>query len=213
MNYRVQEIIQLCIPGLYLLSAILALCFMGDIDKLDAFLNSNYWMVVKEMSNIIVILLPFVGFVVGYLIEYIMAFFVRFLYLIGFPRACKFVLEQHWKLYMVQGIKEIKDYRTKYTNDAANEEFSKAKQRVNRDAVDIFREHSSLARNIWGAQGIIMLFCMFKFGLFHISFMLNIFLVMFFAIIWYHSCCVYAKYVFADYLKVLEKEKKQSSEK
>ena len=66
MNYRFQDIMKMIIPGLYLMAMILVLeisrsDFVIDISKL------------KDLSAIVVLLIPFVGFVVGYFVECIVS--------------------------------------------------------------------------------------------------------------------------------------------
>ena len=93
MSYRTQEILRMIIPGLYLIAMLLILILIGgewnvinDTDK------KTIVDVLKGASNVVVLLLPFLGFVAGYLIECIMSFGERLLYIIGMRRPSKVVL-------------------------------------------------------------------------------------------------------------------------
>lgn len=62
MNYRLQDIMKMIIPGLYLMALVLGyefLCSDFDIDTAK----------LKDLSAIVVLLIPFVGFVVGYFVS------------------------------------------------------------------------------------------------------------------------------------------------
>ena len=85
MNYRFQDIMKMIIPGLYLMAMILVL----EISRSDFVIDTSK---LKDLSAIVVLLIPFVGFVVGYFVECITAGLEHVLYALGFRRPSKNIL-------------------------------------------------------------------------------------------------------------------------
>ena len=135
MSYRTQEILRMIIPGLYLIAMLLILILIGgewnvinDTDK------KTIIDVLKGASNVVVLLLPFLGFVAGYLIECIMSFGERLLYIIGMRRPSKVVLIGS-NLYILGNLSDIRKelaIEGKITNSKAGEALQKAKQKIER---------------------------------------------------------------------------------
>lgn len=96
MKYeRIQEMFRYVTPGLYLLALILLMNF--DTIKGDELLQDA----ISKFSAIIIVLLPFVGFVAGYFIECIMTWVERFLYMIRISRPSRVVLNGKCSLYVI----------------------------------------------------------------------------------------------------------------
>lgn len=202
MNYRLQDIMKMIIPGLYLMALVLGyefLCSDFDIDTAK----------LKDLSAIVVLLIPFVGFVVGYFVECITAGLEHGWYALGGRRPSKNILEGS-SIYPVADIEKIK---TKHqisngsiTNDKANEALQAAKQSIpNREVVEPYRNNAALARNIFGAQLIFTVLLAVLLDTFYteVYWYLSLVVMLAFLGYWIHHNHVYVKYVLAEYAKSL----------
>ena len=202
MNYRLQDIMKMIIPGLYLMALVLEyefLCSDFDIDTAK----------LKDLSAIVVLLIPFVGFVVGYFVECITAGLEHGWYVLGGRRPSKNILEGS-SIYPVADIEKIK---TKHqisngsiTNDKANEALQAAKQSIpNKEVVEPYRNNAALARNIFGAQFIFTVLLAVLLDTFYteVYWYLSLVVLLAFLGYWVHHNHVYVKYVLAEYAKSL----------
>lgn len=202
MNYRLQDIMKMIIPGLYLMALVLGyefLCSDFDIDTAK----------LKDLSAIVVLLIPFVGFVVGYFVECITAGLEHGWYALGGRRPSKNILEGS-SIYPVADIEKI---MTKYqisngsiTNDKANEALQAAKQSIpNKEVVEPYRNNAALARNIFGAQLIFTVLLAVLLDAFYteVYWYLSLVVLLAFLGYWVHHNHVYVKYVLAEYAKSL----------
>ncbi len=149
MNYRLQDFIRYIIPGLYVVALICGwFYFFGDyqfdIDR------------VSSVSGIILVLIPFVGFVIGYFVETMMAIIEHLFYILGGRRPSKTVLMGSLKMYSVAGRDRILEHHkvkaNEITNIKAGEILQCAKQLIKRETVEAFRDNTVLSRNIFGGQ-------------------------------------------------------------
>ena len=202
MNYRLQDIMKMIIPGLYLMALVLGyefLCSDFDIDTAK----------LKDLSAIVVLLIPFVGFVVGYFVECITAGLEHGWYVLCGRRPSKNILEGS-SIYPVADIEKIK---TKHqisngsiTNDKANEALQAAKQSIpNKEVVEPYRNNAALARNIFGAQFIFTVLLAVLLDTFYteVYWYLSLVVLLAFLGYWVHHNHVYVKYVLAEYAKSL----------
>lgn len=201
MKYdRIQETFRYITPGLYLLALILVMNF--DAIKSDESLKDA----ISKFSAIIIVLLPFVGFVAGYFIECIMTWVERFLYLIGIPRPSSVVLNGRCSLYVISidARKAITDGE-KVDNKKANRYQQLAKQAVGeKDVVSRGYHQSIMARHILGAQLLGCIYYMaFAGGWSWCNLVYTLLIVLMVGFFWYHQTCVYMKYLFAEYGKTL----------
>ena len=201
MKYdRIQETFRYITPGFYLLALVFLMNF--DIFKSDELLKDA----ISKFSAIIIVLLPFVGFVVGYFIECIMTWVERFFYLIGIPRPSRIVLNGGWSLYVISDkARKAITNGEKVDNKKANRYQQLAKQAVGeKDVVSRGYQHSIMARHVLGAQLLGCIYYLFFAGGWswcHLIYAALIVLVV--GSFWYHQTCVYMKYLFAEYGKVL----------
>jgi hypothetical protein len=207
MSYRTQEILRMIIPGLYLIAMLLIIFLAGggwnEIDSNDQLTIID---VLKGASNVVVLLLPFLGFVAGYVIECIMAFGERLLYVVGVRRPSKVVL-MNSKIYVVSNLENIKKELAidgTITNVKAGNALQKAKQTIERQKVEMFHDTSIMARNIMGSQFLLVVFTAFYSGLFSMEFWGMTVMLLILGIYWYHRNCIYAKYVLSEYSKTLK---------
>ncbi len=199
MKYeRIQETFRYVTPGLYLLAMVLMMNF--DVIKSDESLQDT----TSKFSPIIIVLLPFVGFVAGYFIECIMTWVERCLYWIRIPRPSRIVLNGNNGLYVISD--EARSAITggeQVDNKKANRYQQLAKQAVGEnDVVSRGYHQSIMARHIFGAQLLGSIYYLafaggWSWG--HLFYAAVIVLVVGF--FWYHQTCVYMKYLFAEYGK------------
>ncbi len=207
MSYRTQEILRMIIPGLYLIAMLLILILIGgewnvinDTDK------KTIIDVLKGASNVVVLLLPFLGFVAGYLIECIMSFGERLLYIIGMRRPSKVVLIGS-NLYILGNLSDIRKelaIEGKITNSKAGEALQKAKQKIERQTVEMFHDTSIMARNIMGSQLILTVFAACYSGLLTHEFYGMLMMLLILSVYWYHRNCIYVKYVLSEFGKTIK---------
>ena len=201
MKYdRIQETFRYITPGLYLLALILVTNFdaiKNDEKLLDA---------ISNFSAIIIVLLPFVGFVVGYFIECIITWVERLLYLIQIPRPSRVVLNGKCSLYVVDDSARNRITRgEKVDNKKANCYQQIAKQAVGeKDIVSRGYHQSIMARHILGAQLLGCIYYLaFAGGWSWCNLIYAVLIVLVVGFFWYHQTCVYMKYLFAEYGKTL----------
>lgn len=201
MKYdRVQETFRFITPGLYLLALILVINFDTFI-KDEKLLNA-----IANFSSIIIVLLPFVGFVVGYFIECIMTWVERLLYWVHVPRPSKIVLNGRNSLYVISD-----EARNKIANGAnvdnkeANLYLQLAKQAIGGEDVVARGYHQSImARHILGAQLLGCIYYLaFAGGWSWCNLLYTVLIVLVVGLFWYHQTCVYMKYLFAEYGEAL----------
>lgn len=202
MKYdRIQEMFRYITPGLYFLALVLIVNF-DTISGSEQLRDS-----ITKFSAIIIVLLPFVGFVLGYFIECIMACLERFIYLVGIPRPSRVVLNGKNRLYFLSN--ETRESITKGTsvkNKEANSYQQIAKQMAGDKEVVIRCYYQSImARHILGAQLLASIYYLTMAGGWswcHFTWAMAILLLLTF--FWYHQTCVYMKYLFAEYGKTLK---------
>lgn len=201
MKYeRIQELFRYITPGLYLL----ALVLIANFEALCG--NDKLRDTIAKFSSIIILLLPFVGFVIGYFIECLMAWIERLLYWFGIPRPSKVVLNGKCSLYVVDNdiLKRVNKGSTVKNKDA-NKYQQIAKQMVGgKEVVLRYYYQSIMARHILGAQLLasIYYFCFkdrWTWTLLGCCVVIIALLIFF----WYHQTCVYMKYLMAEYGKFL----------
>lgn len=206
MSYRTQEILRMIIPGLYLIAMLLIIFLIGggwnEIAPND---QTTVIDVLKGASNVVVVLLPFIGFVAGYVIECIMALCERLLYSIGVRRPSKVVLGGS-KMYVLSNLENTKKtlgIEGKLNNGKAGEALQKAKQRIERSSVEMFHDASIMARNIMGSQFVLSVFTLFYCGFLSWEFCGIFVMLLILSVYWYHRNCIYVKYVLSEYGKTL----------
>ena len=209
MSYRTQEILRMIIPGLYLIAMMLILFIVGGGWNKIATKDQNTIIdVLKGASNVVVLLLPFIGFVAGYIIECIMSFFERLLYKCGLNRPSKVVLVG-CKMYFLNNLKDIKkqlNVREIYNNKEASKAFQKAKQTIQKQEVETFHDSSILARNIMRSQIILVIYTAIYIGPLSKKLGIMLVLLVILGLYWYHKNCIYVKYVLSEYYKTINKK-------
>ena len=201
MKYeRIQELFRYVTPGLYML----ALVLLVNFEMISV--NETLKDAIASFSAIIIVLLPFVGFVLGYFIECLMAWLERILYCLGIPRPSRIVLNGKCSWYVIAD--EVRRKITtgdKVKNKKANEIQQIAKQAVAKDEVVTRCYYESImARHILGAQLLASIYWLgFSGGWSWCHFVWTVVALSLLTFFWYHQTCVYMKYLFAEYGKTL----------
>ncbi len=150
MKYdRIQEMLRYITPGLFLMALILLIHFEELIE------DKTLLETVKGFEAIIIALMPFVGFVLGYLIECMMTWVERGLYCVRISRPSRKVLHGKSELYKLDEkyADAILDGELVNDNKTANKFQQIAKQEVgNNELVNRYYYQSIMARHILGAQ-------------------------------------------------------------
>lgn len=215
MNYRIQDFLNQIFPGLYLIGAIIAYLAIKENGLLDEVYIKN----IKELQDFIILLIPFIGYVVGYIIGCIMSFVEHKFYDWFGRRPSCFILKGD-EDYEVADIDLIRTTHQINNADKIDSKKSKkilqvAKQMINRDEVEQLRINSILARNITGSHFFFMVLvvilnwnnefsCPDK-----VLLLVSLVIILFLGRHWIHWNKVYVKYIFAKYAKVLENRRTQ----
>ena len=119
MNYRLQDIMKMIIPGLYLMAMIL----VYEISNSDFGIDISK---LKDLSAIVVLLVPFVGFVIGYFVECITAGLEHGWYALGLRRPSKNILRGSSR-YPVAEIDKVKMKHQIRSSSITNSSFASSK--------------------------------------------------------------------------------------
>lgn len=200
MKYdRIQETFRFITPGIYFLALVLLINF----DKIR--IDKSTQDVLSCLSSIIVLLIPFVGFVVGFFIECIMTWFEQLIYSLGISRPSRKVLHGTSELYKLDEKlrRAIVGENEVNTNKDSNEYQQIAKQYVGDDPVVLrFYHFSIMARHIFGAQLFASIYYLvFADGWSWLNMIGALFILLILFVFWYRQNCVYMKYLFAVYGK------------
>lgn len=202
MNYRLQDFIKYIIPGLY----IVFFAFIWNITSPKSHINTK---ALKDYTSIIILLIPFVGFVIGYFIECLMACIEHIFYFSGGRRPSYTILNKRCHLYIIAEDDRNKIFRQHKISDSSIDNKSSgkilqiAKQKINRENVENFRINSILSRNIFGSQTVLTIIYILIDQQFYINKLWYVSLIFsaIFLIYWIHHNHIYVKYVLAEYAK------------
>ena len=204
MTYKFSDILRMIIPGLYFITLSLGISVDIEIiriDKATPFLK----LLTSTFANVIVILLPFLGYIMGYIINICTSYMERLVYrrkimkrpsqiVLGFNEDYR--LKDVSKILAHYGINEVNE-------QTAHKAFLLAKEEITQsDRINTHFEQSTFARNIAGVQLLFTLIAfasMFFGGLYSlISFVISAVLCVICLYNWRRQSCVYAKYVFSE---------------
>lgn len=204
MTYKFSDILRMIIPGLYFITLCLGTSVDLEIIRIDE-ATPFFKLLTSTFANVIVILLPFLGYIVGYIINICSSYTERVVYrrkimkrpsqiVLGFNEDYR--LKDVSKILAHYGINEVNE-------QAAHKAFLLAKEEISQsDRINIHFEQSTFARNIAGVQllfTLIALASMFFGGLYSlISFVISAVLCVICLYNWRRQSCVYAKYVFSE---------------
>lgn len=204
MTYKFSDILRMIIPGLYFITLSLGISVDLEIIRIDEE-PPFFKLLTSTFANVIVILLPFLSYIVGYIINICSSYMERVVYrrkimkrpsqiVLGFNEDYR--LKDVSKILAHYGINEVNE-------QTAHKAFLLAKEEISQsDRINTHLEQSTFARNIAGVQllyTLIAFVSMFFGGLYSlISFVISAVLCVICLYNWRRQSCVYAKYVFSE---------------
>ena len=198
------------IPGLYFITLCLGVSVDLEIIRIDE-ATPFFKLLTSTFANVIVILLPFLGYIVGYIINICSSFMERFVYrrnILKRPSQIVLGFNEDYRLKDVSII--LEHYGINEVNEqTAHKAFLLAKEEISQsDRINTHLEQSIFARNIAGAQlvfTLVALVAIFFGGLYSlISFIISLLLFLLCLYNWRRQSCVYAKYIFSELEKEIE---------
>ncbi len=213
MEFRYNEIIIWLIPGLYLLCLVCLFVLSPFMDNIDF---QSCFELLKQLpdgvaTSATVFFIPFVSFVMGYLINYIASQGEYWLYCCKyFKRPSRIILEGKTRRYKIVDKKKLlmklgRGPYALYSNSEANDMLSKAKQSVDISSLDTYYFKSILGRNLLCAQVLFIVGLIFDYFLLRQSDLTIMTIsavagLLFFAS-WRRNCKIYVRHIFALYLR------------
>lgn len=209
MTYKFSDILRMIIPGLYFITLCLGICVDLRIIQIDE-ATPFFKLLTSTFANVVVMLLPFLGYIVGYVINICSSFMERFVYrrnILRRPSQIVLGFNEDYRLKNVS--KVLSHYNISEVNEqTSHKAFLLAKEEIAQsDRINTHFEQSTFARNIAGAQlvyTLVAFIAMFCGGLYSlISFIVSTVLSFICIYNWRRQSCVYAKYVFSELEKNL----------
>ena len=204
MTYKFSDILRMIIPGLYFITLCLGASVDLEIIRIDEE-TPFFKLLTSTFANVIVILLPFLGYIVGYIINICSSYMERLVYRIKkMKRPSQIVLGFNEDYRLKDVSKILAHYGINEVNEqTAHKAFLLAKEEISQsDRINTHFEQSTFARNIAGVQllfTLIALASMFFGGLYSlISFVISAVLCVICLYNWRRQSCIYAKYVFSE---------------
>lgn len=204
MTYKFSDILRMIIPGLYFITLSLGISVDLEIIRIDEE-PPFFKLLTSTFANVIVILLPFLGYIVGYIINICSSYMERLVYRIKkMKRPSQIVLGFNEDYRLKDVSKILAHYGINEVNEqTAHKAFLLAKEEISQsDRINTHFEQSTFARNIAGVQllyTLIAFVSMFFGGLYSlISFVISAVLCVICLYNWRRQSCVYAKYVFSE---------------
>lgn len=204
MTYKFSDILRMIIPGLYFITLCLGISVDLEIIRIDE-ATPLFKLLTSTFANVIVILLPFLGYIVGYIINICSSYIERVVYRIKIMKRPSQIVLGFNEDYRLKDVSKILAYYgiNEVNEQTAHKAFLLAKEEISQsDRINTHFEQSVFARNIAGVQllfTLIALASMFFGGLYSlISFVISAVLCVICLYNWRRQSCVYAKYVFSE---------------
>lgn len=212
MTYKFSDILRMIIPGLYFITLCLGISVDLEIIRIDE-ATSFFKLLTSTFANVIVILLPFLGYIVGYIINICSSYIERVVYRRKIMKRPSQIVLGFYEDYRLKDVSKIlAHYGINEVNEqTAHKAFLLAKEEISQsDRINTHFEQSVFARNIAGTQflfTVIALVAMSLGGFFSfIGFICSLLLFLLFFYNWRRQSCVYAKYVFSELEKKIVKK-------
>lgn len=204
MTYKFSDILRMIIPGLYFITLSLGISVDLEIIRIDEE-TPFFKLLTSTFANVIVILLPFLGYIVGYIINICSSYMERLVYRIKKMKRPSLIVLGFNEDYRLKDVSKIlAHYGINEVNEqTAHKAFLLAKEEISQsDRINTHFEQSTFARNIAGVQLLYTLiaFVSMFFGELYslISFVISAVLCVICLYNWRRQSCVYAKYVFSE---------------
>lgn len=201
MTYRWQEIIKILIPGFYLLFGI-GISVLINHNAFDKGIVET----VGKFSAILLVLLFFAAFVVGYINEIISGGLEYLMYHWGIPRPSRLILNNRFTRFQIVRNHELRNkfglLRNGFVdNGKAAKALVQAKQSINMDGCQEFYYQSVLSRNLFFVHLFTSIIMFFILGWSWILFVFTVSVGLLLYWQWWKMNLVYVKKIFSEYLK------------
>lgn len=201
MTYRWQEIIKILIPGFYLLFGI-GISVLINHNAFDKGIVET----VGKLSAILLVLLFFAAFVVGYINEIISGGLEYLMYHWGIPRPSRLILNNRFTRFQIVRNHELRNklglLRNGFVdNGKAAKALVQAKQSINMDGCQEFYYQSVLSRNLFFVHLFTSIIMFFILGWSWILFVFTVSVGLLLYWQWWKMNLVYVKKIFLEYLK------------
>lgn len=201
MTYRWQEIIKILIPGFYLLFGI-GISVLINHNAFDKGIVET----VGKFSAILLVLLFFAAFVVGYINEIISGGLEYLMYHWGIPRPSRLILNNRFTRFQIVRNHELRNKLGLLRNDfvdngKAAKALVQAKQSINMDGCQEFYYQSVLSRNLFFVHLFTSIIMFFILGWSWILFVFTVSVGLLLYWQWWKMNLVYVKKIFSEYLK------------
>lgn len=201
MTYRWQEIIKILIPGFCLLFGI-GISVLINHNAFDKGIVET----VGKFSAILLVLLFFAAFVVGYINEIISGGLEYLMYHWGIPRPSRLILNNRFTRFQIVRNHELRNkfglLRNGFVdNGKAAKALVQAKQSINMDGCQEFYYQSVLSRNLFFVHLFTSIIMFFILGWSWILFVFTVSVGLLLYWQWWKMNLVYVKKIFSEYLK------------
>lgn len=210
MTYKISDILRMIIPGLYFITLCLGVSVDLEIIRIDE-ATPFFKLLTSTFANVIVILLPFLGYIVGYIINICSSYIERVVYRRKIMKRPSQIVLEFNEDYRQKDVSIILEHYgiNEVNEQTAHKAFLLAKEEISQsDRINTHLEQSIFARNIAGAQlvfTLVALIAIFFGGLYSlIGFIISLLLFLLCLYNWRRQSCVYAKYVFSELEKEIE---------
>ena len=201
MTYRWQEIIKILISGFYLLFGI-GISVLINHNAIDKGIVET----VGKLSAILLVLLFFAAFVVGYINEIISGGLEYLMYHWGIPRPSRLILNNRFTRFQIVRNHELRNklglLRNGFVdNGKAAKALAQAKQSINMDGCQEFYYQSVLSRNLFFVHLFTstIMNCIIGWSWWLLLFAISVSLLLCWQ--WWKMNLVYVKKIFTEYLK------------
>lgn len=169
----------------------------------------------SALASIVLFAVPFVNFLVGYLLNYIASELEYIAYKYKFPRPSRIFLNKESKRYFINDLDSLKrklgiPFNERVDNDLSNQFFTKAKQKIVKNDLDSYYFKSAFGRNLLCAQILLIIACVIALFLrctlvftVYIGLYELLFFILFFNS-WRRNNIVYVKYILLKFFQYAE---------
>lgn len=213
MEFRYNEIIIWLIPGLYFLclSCLFVLLPFTDSDEITNTIVSLKDIPEGILTSAALFFIPFVSFVIGYLINYVASQTEFWMYEFnGLNRPSKIILSDKTERYKLADLNKLlhnlgAPLSGNFTNKESNTLFVRAKQCIDLSPLDTYYFKSVFGRNIFCAQIMVILGVIYEciyFCYFDVSgIIINTTIGFLLFTSWRRNNLIYVKNIFSLYLR------------
>ncbi len=201
MSYRWQETMKILIPGFYILICVGLGCLLNYVQLVKEFFD-----LIGKLSAILIILMFFVSFVIGYINEIVSGAIEYILYKFKVPRPSRLVLNNTIERFRIIENTELRlklqiSTNALIDNTLAAKSLAKAKQTTETDKYQEFYYQSVLARNLFFGHSFSLVFLLIVLDWCWMFLALGILVGILFLWQWWKMNLVYVKKIFVEYLK------------